>query len=316
MDKQKIKDKVSIFLEWNKKNWKAGGKDRWKVLGLWVVTLGVLVALLSNDEQQNTSDNESNTTETATATNKYKGGNYTEINQYAKENRWPFYSNVDVLTSYNKIADDDIKKYGGSFKTPSRVLDQRINKVARELGVQTVPTTDEKDQSAYACKKFISSKLATDGEWQFSKKRKGPLVTTKYALNGHPFKKGKNAILHVQGSFRRSTIKEEEKAHMNSLGISRKDWNAMAASASVTCVIEIEKSGSSTFAKVHEYSIVLGIGAEPVKIRVKGYTPSYAEWFELLKQYKLESYASLLPPVLEKVMAESLDETLAIKFRD
>ena len=45
MDKKKLKEKFEVFVEWNKKNWKAGGKDRWKVIGLWVVVLSVLGAL-------------------------------------------------------------------------------------------------------------------------------------------------------------------------------------------------------------------------------------------------------------------------------
>lgn len=34
-------DKMKIFIDWNKKNWNAGGKDRWKVIGLWIFVLAV-----------------------------------------------------------------------------------------------------------------------------------------------------------------------------------------------------------------------------------------------------------------------------------
>lgn len=40
--KSLILQKTKTFIEWNKKNWSAGGKNRWKVIGLWVVVLVVL----------------------------------------------------------------------------------------------------------------------------------------------------------------------------------------------------------------------------------------------------------------------------------
>jgi hypothetical protein len=35
-------EKVITFIEWNKKNWNSGGKNRWKVIGLWVFIFAIL----------------------------------------------------------------------------------------------------------------------------------------------------------------------------------------------------------------------------------------------------------------------------------
>lgn len=53
MNKQELKKKFDSFVEWNKKNWKAGGKERGKVIGLWIIVVAVIGALGGNKQPSN-----------------------------------------------------------------------------------------------------------------------------------------------------------------------------------------------------------------------------------------------------------------------
>ena len=44
-------DKIKIFVEWNKKNWNSGKKDKWKVIGVWILVFVVFSILFRPDEK-------------------------------------------------------------------------------------------------------------------------------------------------------------------------------------------------------------------------------------------------------------------------
>lgn len=50
--KSLILEKIKKFIEWNKENWSSGGKNRWKVIALWVVIL-VVFSGGNNNESKN-----------------------------------------------------------------------------------------------------------------------------------------------------------------------------------------------------------------------------------------------------------------------
>lgn len=76
-----VVDKMKFFIEWNKKNWNSGGKDRWKVIGLWVFVLAVLGSA-NKDESRNV-QSESRKTEQS----RYTSGSNSQDNRESSKNQ-------------------------------------------------------------------------------------------------------------------------------------------------------------------------------------------------------------------------------------
>lgn len=47
---EKSKKLISNFTQWHNKNWNAGGKDRWKIIGLWMLVFAVVYSTTINNK--------------------------------------------------------------------------------------------------------------------------------------------------------------------------------------------------------------------------------------------------------------------------